>query len=140
MAEVKLLDAGPLVALLDEDEQHHGWATNRMRGLTPPLMVCEAVLTETCFLLGSHALARRQIRLWIQSGFVRHVALDEAAILRALALMERYASVPMSFADACLVALAESTPGARVFTLDQDFLIYRQHGDKPLTLLAPFTQ
>ena len=140
MAEVILLDTGPLVALLDKDEEHYGWATSRMRGLTPPLMVCEAALTETCFLLKSHARARLQMRLWIQSGFVRHVALDEAAILRALALMERYANVPMSFADACLVALAESTPGARLFTLDRDFLISRQHDDKSLALLAPFAQ
>ncbi len=140
MAEVILLDTGPLVALLDEDEEHHAWATNRMRGLTPPLMLCDAVLTETCFLLKSHARALLQMRLWIQSGFVRHVALDEAAIRRALALMERYVNVPMSFADACLGALAESTPGARLFTLDRDFLIYRQHDDKPLALLAPFAQ
>ena len=40
MAEVILLDTGPLVALLDKDEEHYGWATNQMRGLTPPLMVC----------------------------------------------------------------------------------------------------
>ena len=46
----------------------------------------------------------------------------------------------MSFADACLVALAESTPGARLFTLDRDFLICPQHDDRPLTLLAPFAQ
>ena len=57
MAEVILLDTGPLVALLDKDEEHYGWATSRMRGLTPPLMVCEAALTETCFLLKSHAHA-----------------------------------------------------------------------------------
>lgn len=37
-----------------------------------------------------------------------------------------------------LVALAESTPEARVFTLVRDFLIYRRHEDKPLALLAPF--
>ena len=133
-----LLDTGPLVALLDTDEEHYAWATNRMRSLTPPLHVCEAVLTETCFLLKGHARARLQMRLWIQSGFVRHVALDETAVLRALALMERYANVPMSFADACLVGLAESTAGARIFTLDRDFLIYRQHDDKPLALLSPF--
>ena len=59
---------------------------------------------------------------------------------RVMALMERYANVPMSFADACLVALAESMPGARLFTLDRDFLIYRQHDDEPLALLAPFAQ
>ena len=140
MPEVVLLDTGPLVALLDEDEEYQAWATGRIRGLTPPLLTCEAVLTEACFLLKNLPRARLQMRLWIQSGFVRPVALEEAAILRALALMERYANVPMSFADACLVALAESNPGARLFTLDQDFLIYRQHDDKPLTLLAPFAQ
>jgi len=82
------------------------------------------------------------------AAFCRHVqvghfvdALDfDRLAPRVMELMERYANVPMSFADACLVALAESTPDARVFTLDRDFLIYRQHDDKPLTLLAPFAQ
>ena len=140
MAAMTLIDTGPLVALLDEDEEYQDWATGRIRSLTPPLLICEAVLTEACFLLKKLPRARLQLRLWLQSGFVRHIALEETAILRALALMERYASVPMSFADACLVALAESKPGARVFTLDRDFLIYRQHEDKPLALLAPFAQ
>jgi predicted nucleic acid-binding protein len=140
MPQVTLLDTGPLVALLDEDEEFHAWATGRIRNLTPPLATCEAVLTEACFLLKNLPRARVQMRLWIQSGFVRPVALEAAAILRALALMERYASVPMSFADACLVALAESMPEAQVFTLDRDFLIYRQREDQPLALLAPFGQ
>ena len=51
MPEVVLLDTGPLVALLDEDEEYQAWATGRIRGLTPPLLTCEAVLTEACFLL-----------------------------------------------------------------------------------------
>ncbi len=138
MPEVALLDTGPLVAVLDGDEEYHDWATHGMRGVTPPLLTCEAVLTEACFLLHNLPRARLQMRLWVQSGFVRHIALDEARVLRAFALMERYANVPMSFADACLVALAESIPGARLFTLDRDFLIYRQQNDLPLTLLAPF--
>jgi len=46
--------------------------------------------------------------------------------------MERYANVPMSFADACLVALAESTLGAGFFPLDRDLLMYRRHDDQPL--------
>ena len=137
MAEVKLLDTGPLVALLDKDEQYHGWATNRMRGLTPPLVVCEPVLTEACFLLESHAPARRQVRLWIESGFVRHVALDETAILRALELMERYASVPMSFADACLVRLSEVHPSSVVMTCDADFHAYRRSNRRVIHTLLP---
>ena len=82
MPKVVLLDTGPLVALLDEDDAHQDWATARMRDLTPPLLTCEAVLTEACYLLRNLSRARLQIRLWIQSGFIRHVALDETRILR----------------------------------------------------------
>jgi predicted nucleic acid-binding protein len=46
----------------------------------------------------------------------------------------------MSFADACLVAMADGAPGARIFTLDRDFLIYRGHDDAALALLAPFAE
>ena len=133
-----LLDTGPLVALLDRSDAQHAWATGTMRRLTPPLVTCEAVISEACFLLQGVFPARRQLRLWAESGFLLHQPADRPTLLRALALMKRYANVPMSFADACLVALVESTPGARLFTLDRDFLIYRQHDDKPLALLAPF--
>ena len=98
------------------------------------------MLSETSFLLGRHPPAVARLRALVLNGVVRPLAEDELLWNRTLALMEHYANVPMSFADACLVALAESAPGARLFTLDRDFLIYRQHDDKPLALLAPFTQ
>jgi predicted nucleic acid-binding protein len=52
--------------------------------------------------------------------------------------MERYKNVPMAFADACLVAMAESQPLAQIFTIAPDFLIYRGVRDQPLALIAPF--
>lgn len=140
MAGVVLLDTGPLVALLDDDEEHHAWATERMRALKPPLLICEAVMTETCFLLRSHPRGRLQARLWIESGFLTHRPLAGASVTHALSLMERYANIPMAFADACLVAMAEEIPLAKIFTLDRDFLIYRDQGDKPLALIAPFAE
>jgi predicted nucleic acid-binding protein len=133
-----LLDTGPLVAVLDDTDQWHAWATPRLRDLNEPLWTCGAVLSETSFLLGPHPPAIARLRGLVRDGVVRPAVEDAPLWRRALALMERYASVPMSFADACLVALAESTPGARLFTLVRDFLIYRQHDDQPLALLAPF--
>jgi predicted nucleic acid-binding protein len=106
--------------------------------LNEPLWTCGAVLSETSFLVGGHPPAVARLRGLVLDGVIRPLAEDAQLWNRALALMERYSNVPMSFADACLVALAESTPGARLFTLDRDFLIHRQHDDKPLTLLAPF--
>jgi predicted nucleic acid-binding protein len=135
-----LIDTGPLLAMLDDTDAHHGWSTATTRRLTLPLVTCEAVFSETCFLLRGVPRARQQLRLWAESNFLIHKPADRPALLRALALMERYANVPMSFADACLVVLAASNPGVRLFTLDRDFLIYRLHDDRPLPLLAPFAQ
>jgi predicted nucleic acid-binding protein len=50
--------------------------------------------------------------------------------------MDRYANVPMSLADACLVRMAEMT-GLPICTLDTDFAIYRVHGRRPLDLITP---
>ena len=58
----------------------------------------------------------------------------EMAAIRAL--MERYANVPMSLADACLVRLAEITL-LPICTLDGDFAIYRAHGRRALRLISP---
>lgn len=52
-------------------------------------------------------------------------------------LMVRYASVPMSVADACLVRMSELWPGAPIFTLDSDFRVYRRNKRQSLTLICP---
>jgi predicted nucleic acid-binding protein len=133
-----LLDTGPLVALLDRSDAQHEWSTSRMREVSRPLIVCEAVVSEVCFLLADLPRARQQLRLWMQSEFITHVPLSSTLVGRAMLLMERYANVPMSFADACIIALAEQAQQTRIFTLDRDFLIYRRMDNQPLALLAPF--
>lgn len=55
---------------------------------------------------------------------------------RAAALMERYANVPMDYADAALVALAEVFRISQVFTLDRrGFATYRWQGVGTFALL-----
>jgi len=44
----------------------------------------------------------------------------------------------MSFADACLVRMSEKWVNSAVFTLDQDFLIYRRDRHNLIPLIAPF--
>jgi uncharacterized protein len=135
-----LLDAGPLVALLDRKDQHHRWAAEKVAMLPAPLWTCGAVLSETNFLTAGMLPAPARLRELLARGIIRSVAEDNLLWSRAFTLMDRYANVPMSFADACLVTMAEAQPRARVFTLDSDFSIYRQHGDQPLALLAPFVE
>ncbi len=132
-----LLDTGPLVALFSKRDQHHTWAREHISGLGRPFYTCEAVLTEAYHLLSGvplgvprlHALLRRE-RLELSFAVQAHQP-------RIVELMETYANVPMSFADACLVRMAELHDSGRVFTTDGDFRIYRKNGDEPIDVLMP---
>ncbi len=63
------------------------------------------------------------------------VDLPQGAVERVRSLMEKYADVPMSLADASLVALAEFRNLNQVFTLDSDFAIYRLRGRRSFQLI-----
>ena len=52
-------------------------------------------------------------------------------------LHQKYSDRPMSFADACVVRMAEIHDRHAVFTLDSDFSVYRKYGKSPLTLIHP---
>jgi uncharacterized protein len=99
---------GPLVAALDRGDASHEWAVAQLRALRGPLLTCGAVLAEATFVLRLYPPATARLRVLVESGHVQPA--DETGMLwaRALALMEHYVTVPMSFVDACLVALMEA--------------------------------
>jgi len=100
-------------------------------------MTCEPVLTEAFHLLSRLRGGCAALRSALKEGLI---VLDfdlQTELEVVVALMERYENVPMSLADACLVRMAELSPGASVFTLDEDFRIYRQNRTEPLALIAP---
>lgn len=133
-----LVDTGPLIALLEEAEKHHAWVVEAVRAAPRPLLTCEAVLTEACFLLKRERRDPNDLLIMAQSGFFR-VAFDfnrEHSALRDL--LTRYADRPMSFADACLVRMAERHPDSPVWTLDSDFKIYRRNRHSSIPLISPF--
>jgi len=133
-----LIDSGPLVAFYDRKDQWHRWTHEQVDALTPPLLTTEPVLTEACFLLQRGTGHPAVILRAVQRGILQ-IAFDvetEAAALETL--MDRYADVPMSLADASLVRLSELHREARVFTLDRDFRQYRRHGRQVISLLAPW--
>jgi len=132
-----IVDTGPIVALLDADDQQHAWVKAQFARLRPPLLTCEAVLTESCFLIargGGDASAVIQLA---ERGVLSVAQLFDAEAASIARLMRRYENVPMSLADACLVRLIERTSQATLFTLDSDFEIYRQKGRRLIPLLAP---
>jgi predicted nucleic acid-binding protein len=132
-----LLDTGPLVSILSRDDEYHDWAVEQWRRLQPPVLTCEAVLSEAAFLLRRHGRDADPLFELLGRGIIK-VALsveDQQADLRAL--LRRYRNRPMSLADACLVRLSEIHATGVVFTLDSDFRIYRRHGNRMIPLLIP---
>lgn len=132
-----LLDTGPLVAFLNRRDQYHGWARAQWAQIVPPLLTCEAVLAEACFLVqhleGGQAavldLAQRGVL-----GLSFHLAEETAAVSR---LLKKYTDVPMSLADACIVRMAEQHTDSVVFTLDGDFTLYRKNRRQIIPTLMP---
>ena len=52
-------------------------------------------------------------------------------------LLERYANVPMAFADACLVRMLELYPGSLLLTVDSDFFVYRKNRRQTIAVTMP---
>jgi predicted nucleic acid-binding protein len=127
---VTLTDAGPLVALIDADEADHETCVLSLQTLTLPLLTTWPAFTEAMYLLGRAGGSAGQQALWklVLSRRLDVVELSRGAVERSSVLMAKYADRPMDLADATLVALAEERSERRIFTLDDDFRIYRIHG------------
>lgn len=125
-----LVDAGPLVALLDRGEQDHARCVEALEDLTAPMITTWPALTEAMYLLGAAGGWKAQDALWklLDRGDLRVLDLDERSTNRTRSLMAKYRDTPMDLTDASLVAVAESLNVGRVFTLDRDFRVYRWKG------------
>ena len=101
------------------------------------MLTTEPVLTEAAHLLRRHRLDPWILVQWIRRGAIRVGLQLEVEAGRIEELMRAYADQPMSLADASLVRLSELHPGAKIFTTDSDFTIYRRFVDQPIPLLMP---
>ena len=131
-----LLDTGCIVGLLDRSERHHARCKQALAAVSGPLVTCEAVIAESCHLLRHHVGASDAILENVDRGVFRlPFRLDESSD-DVRKLMKRYARVPMDFADACLVVLADALGTGRILTLDGDFRIYRWRRTRAFQMLV----
>jgi predicted nucleic acid-binding protein len=139
MAGVKLIaDTGPLVAFFNRADQYQAWASRQFDAIFQPLITCEAVISEAVFLLQSDGLSPDPLFEALERGkfLVQFSAEEHWPDLRRL--LRKYADLPMSLADACLVRMTELSPQSQVLTTDRHFRIYRRHGRQLISLRAPF--
>jgi uncharacterized protein len=130
-----LLDTGPIVALLDRSERHHRACREVLESIDGPLVTCEAVIAEACYLLRNIRGAQDAIFENIERRSFDITFHLDASTKVVRTLMKRYATVPMDFADGCLVAMADELGAGRILTLDDDFKIYRWGRSRKFELL-----
>ncbi len=133
-----IADTGPIIGLVRKDDQWSAWSSEEAKSISAPYLTCETVIAEASFLLQNLPSGRDKLYELIELG-VLHVEFsltDEISHVRHL--MQKYADLPMSLADACLVRMSELYDDAAIFTVDSDFLIYRKNGRKKIPLISPF--
>lgn len=132
-----MIDTGPLVALLSRSDRHHTWVREVLDTVEPPVVTCEAVISEACFLLARVRHGQDAVFELLSNDIVKvdFLMSPEADALRAL--MRKFANVPMSLADACLVRMSELEPRSRILTLDGDFRIYRRNRRQAIPTIMP---
>jgi len=121
-----LLDTGALVTLLDRSQSHHVTFARFFESWNRPVLSTEAVLTETTHLLGRIPNGRRVCLEFFLQGAAILIPSTPSALRRAWELLGKYQDLPMNFADATLVVLAEDVGTDLILTADRhDFEIYR---------------
>lgn len=121
-----LVDAGPLVALLDRGDPHHGACRQALRSIREPLATVWPAFTEAMYLLSFSGDAQSALWEMLDTEALRLLPLDHTDAPRMRDLMRKYRHLPMDLADAALVRVAERERLRRIFTLDRrDFELYR---------------
>ena len=126
-----LVDAGPLIALLDRSDKNHRRIKKFLDQYSGRLLTTWPVLAETCHFVPE----RVQIRFlhWAASGGLSVIELHETALATIADWKEKYHDLPMDLADASLLWVAEQTGILEILTIDlRDFAAYRLPNGKAL--------
>jgi len=133
-----LADTGPLVAYMVRSDEHNVWAVERAQHAPTVVLTCEAVITEAAYLLERDGCPTDALFDLFDAGFLRCEFDFHREYRQVHELMRRYRGQPMSYADACLVRMAELHPQASVWTLDRHFQVYRRPQRQTISLVAPW--
>jgi predicted nucleic acid-binding protein len=131
-----IVDTGPWVALIDRSEERHEECVEWLRQFEGDIFSSEAVLTEVLYLLNFSSKAQSAAIDFVLNGAITLVPSSLESLKRGKRLMEKYKDIPMDYADATLVCLAEDLSITHVVTFDvKDFGIYRSSLKKPFLVL-----
>ena len=131
-----LVDAGVFVALLDRSDNNHQACVKALASISDPLLTVWPVLTEAMHLLSRTSRGQEALLDIVDDDAVGMVDLGQSDLRRIKTLMRKYHSLPMDFADAALVRVAERERLTRILTFDKHFAIYALPGRARFTIIG----
>jgi len=131
------MDTGVIVALLDRSEQHHARCIAAMEGLDRPLVTCEAVIAECCYLLRRLPGAGEAVLENVERGIFQIPFQLSRAAAPVRTNLRKHRDHAADLADACLIHLADELNTGDILTLDRDFERYRWRRNRTFRLLVP---
>lgn len=133
-----VVDTGPVVALLNDRDDHHERCREFLANYPGPLLIPTTVFTEVCMLVERRrgTRAERAFLDDVRAGLFVMIESTSADLDRIADLVEGYASLPLGTVDASVIALVERLNLTAVATLDhRHFRVVRPRHCPALTLL-----
>jgi uncharacterized protein len=120
-----LVDAGALIALLDVSDHFHRAAVDALARIHRPLYTVWPAMTAAAHLLGDAPKGQYALCDMVDDGVLGLLGLDRTDVSRMKALMQKYRDLPMDFAGAALVRVAERDGLSDILSFDKHFRVYR---------------
>jgi predicted nucleic acid-binding protein len=130
-----LLDTSVIVAWLNRRDHYHKRCVAALSGIRQPIATCEGVIAESCYMMRSIPAAIERVLANVADGTFQIPFVFSRSASQVLATLRKYADVPASFADACLVHMANELDTGDILTLDSDFKRYRWRRNRAFNLL-----
>ncbi|MEX0723517.1 MAG: pilus assembly protein [Gracilimonas sp.] len=130
-----LIDAGPIIALFDKDDQHHQRVMDFMKNFEGRLISTWPVLTEVSYMLDFHKQTQLDFIDWVGEGGIEIYNLEQWQLIKVREVVETYSDLPADFADASLVVAAAAKDLDQIISLDSDFNVYRMSKGNSFTNL-----
>jgi predicted nucleic acid-binding protein len=131
-----IVDAGPLVAILNRLDSHHRECYALGLELPRPLLTTWPVIAEAAWLLRKAPGGESGLLKMVSEELIECYPLDASAARWMDGLLTKFTDQNIQLADLSLAYVAEQEHIDTVFTLDRrDFKLFRLSGNRRLRLL-----
>ena len=120
-----LIDSGPLIVLFDKSDSYHLKVLNFLKSYKGTLVTSLAVVTEVSHMLDFNLQVQIDFLKWIELGGIEIYNITQNDIADIRVMMQKYIDIPMDFADASLMYIANVESIKEIISIDSDFDIYR---------------